>query len=110
MVFTGTSLDIVRMRESFFAVTAPTPVLPIGQALVVEMGGEPVIVAEADRPAWAEAVSTATSFSASIVQQSTEMLADLGVERPADVLAPLLRSSVETALQAAGGGGFRDIV
>ena len=61
MVFTGTSLDLVRMRESFFAVTAPTPVLPIGQALVVEMGGEPIIIAEADRAAYAEAVSTATN-------------------------------------------------
>ena len=30
MVFTGTSLDLVRLRESYCAVTAPTPVLPIG--------------------------------------------------------------------------------
>ena len=103
MVFTGTSLDLVRMRESYFAVTAPTPVLPIGQALVVEMGGEPIIIAEHDRPAYAEAVSTAASFSASIVRQSTAMLAELGIESPANVLGPLLRSSVETALQAAGG-------
>ena len=103
MVFTGTSLDLVRMRESYFAVTAPTPVLPIGQALVVEMGGEPIIIAEHDRAAYADAVSTAASFSASIVRQSTGMLAELGIESPANVLGPLLRSSVETALQAAGG-------
>ena len=103
MVFTGTSLDLVRMRESYFAVTAPTPVLPIGQALVVEMGGEPIIIAEHDRAAYAEAISTAASFSASIVRQSTGMLAELGIESPANVLGPLLRSSVETALQAAGG-------
>lgn len=102
MVFTGTSLDLVRLRESFCAVTAPTPVLPIGQALVVEMGGEPVIVAEADRAVYAEAVATATSFSAEIVRQSTSLLAGLGIESPAGVLGPLLRSSVETALTAAG--------
>ncbi|WP_309616549.1 DUF2520 domain-containing protein [Salinibacterium sp.] len=103
MVFTGTSLDLVRMRESYFAVTAPTPVLPIGQALVVEMGGEPIIIAEANRAAYADAVSTAASFSASIVRQSTAMLAELGIESPGMVLGPLLRSSVETALQEAGG-------
>ena len=103
MVFTGTSLDLVRMRESYFAVTAPTPVLPIGQALVVEMGGEPIVIAEVDRATYAEAVSTASNFSASIVRQSTALLADLGIESPATVLGPLLRSSVETALQAAGG-------
>ncbi len=98
MVFTGTSIDLVRLRESYCAVTAPTPVLPIGQALVVEMGAEPVIVAEADRAAYAEAVAIATSFSAEIVRQSTSLLAGLGIESPAGVLGPLLRSSVENAL------------
>ncbi|MBU1588036.1 MAG: DUF2520 domain-containing protein [Actinobacteria bacterium] len=98
MVFTGTSIDLVRLRESYCAVTAPTPVLPIGQALVVEMGAEPVIVAEADRAAYAEAIAIATSFSAEIVRQSTSLLAGLGIESPAGVLGPLLRSSVENAL------------
>ncbi len=98
MVFTGTSIDLVRLRESYCAVTAPTPVLPIGQALVVEMGAEPVIVAEADRATYAEAVAIATSFSAEIVRQSTSLLAGLGIESPAGVLGPLLRSSVENAL------------
>ena len=45
MAFTGTSIDLVRLRESWCAVTAPGPVLPIAQALVVEMGAEPVVVA-----------------------------------------------------------------
>ena len=102
MVFTGTSIDLSRLRESYCAVTAPAPVLPIGQALVVEMGGEPVIVAEADRAAYAEAIVTATSFSAEIVRQSTGLLEGLGIDSPASVLGPLLRSSVETALTAAG--------
>jgi predicted short-subunit dehydrogenase-like oxidoreductase (DUF2520 family) len=101
MVFTGTSLDLVRLREAWCAVTAPNAVLPIAQALVVEMGAEPVVIAEADREVWAEAVATATSFSAEIVRQSTSLLAGLGVEAPANVLGPLLRSSVETALGAA---------
>ena len=49
MNFTGTSIDLARLRGTWFAVTAPAPVLPIGQALVVEMGGEPFVVAEDDR-------------------------------------------------------------
>lgn len=102
MVFTGTSLDLVRLRESFCAVTAPAPVLPIGQALVVEMGAEPVIVAEADRATYAEAVETATSFSAAIVGQAVGLLAGLGIESPGAVIAPLVRSSVENALASAG--------
>ena len=59
MAFTGTSIDLVRLRESFCAVTAPNAVQPIGQALVVEMGAEPVLIAEADRTRYAEAIATA---------------------------------------------------
>jgi predicted short-subunit dehydrogenase-like oxidoreductase (DUF2520 family) len=102
MAFTGTSLDLVRLRESWCAVTAPSPVLPIGQALVVEMGAEPVVIAEADRAAYADAISAATDFSRAIVAQAAGTLAAIGVERPGSVLGPLVRSAVENALDAAG--------
>ncbi|MDR5698480.1 Rossmann-like and DUF2520 domain-containing protein [Agromyces aerolatus] len=98
MSFTGTSIDLARLAGSWFAVTAPAPVLPIGQALVVEMGGEPFVVAEADRPAYAEAIDTATSFSTAIVDQASGLLDGIGVGRPGAVLAPLVRSAVENAL------------
>lgn len=100
MSFTGTSLDLVRLQESWCAVTAPAPVLPIGQALVVEMGAEPVVIAEADRAAYADAIATATSFSAAIVAQATGALAAIGVENPGRVLGPVVRSAVENALAA----------
>jgi predicted short-subunit dehydrogenase-like oxidoreductase (DUF2520 family) len=98
MAFTGTSIDLSRLRESYCAVTAPGPVQPIGQALVVEMGAEPVLIAEADRPAYAEAIATATSFSAAIIGQAIGILDGLGLESPGRVIAPLVRSSVENAL------------
>lgn len=100
MSFTGTSLDLVRLQESWCAVTAPAPVLPIGQALVVEMGAEPVVIAEADRAAYADAIATATSFSAAIVAQATGALAAIGVENPGRVLGSVVRSAVENALAA----------
>jgi predicted short-subunit dehydrogenase-like oxidoreductase (DUF2520 family) len=98
MAFTGTSIDLVRLRDSYCAVTAPGPVQPIGQALVVEMGAEPVLIAEADRPAYAEAIATATSFSAAIIGQAIGILDQLGIDAPGRVIAPLVRSSVENAL------------
>jgi predicted short-subunit dehydrogenase-like oxidoreductase (DUF2520 family) len=101
MSFTGSTIDLARMAESYFAVTAPAPVLPIGQALAVEMGGEPIVVAEADRAAYAEAISTATSFSTAIVDQATGLLASIGVESPGSVLGPLVRSAVDNALSRA---------
>lgn len=107
--FTGTSLDLARLAESWFAVTAPAPVQPIGQALVVEMGGEPVLVAEADRPAYAEAVATATSFSRAIVEQATGMLAGIGIENPGAYLSSLVRSTVDEALRKAGAPSGLDL-
>lgn len=98
MDFTGTSLDLARLAETYFAVTASTMMLPIGQALVVEMGGEPVVIAESDRPAYAEAIATATTFSRSIVEQATGVLSGIGVENPSSYLSSLLRSTVDNAL------------
>lgn len=101
LAFTGTSIDLAQLIGSYFAVTAPAPVQPIGQALVVEMGGEPIIVEESDRAAYAEAIATATSFSIAIVEQATELLTSIGVDAPGGVLGPLVRSSVENALRRA---------
>ena len=104
MAFTGTSLDLVRLRESYCAVTAPGAVQPIGQALVIEMGAEPVLVEETDRAAYAEAIATATGFSTAIVAQATGLLAGIGIEAPGRVLGPLVRSAVENALASASPG------
>lgn len=99
IAFTGTSIDLSQLTGSYFAVTAPGPVQPIGQALVVEMGGEPILIAEADRAAYAEAVATATSFSSAIVEQATGLLTAIGIDQPGLLLGPLVRSSVENALR-----------
>jgi predicted short-subunit dehydrogenase-like oxidoreductase (DUF2520 family) len=98
MSFTGTSIDLSRLRGAWFAVTAPAPVLPIGQALVVEMGGEPFVVAEGDRVAYGEAIETAVSFSTAIVDQASGLLESIGVGRPGAVLASLVRSAIENSL------------
>lgn len=95
---TGTSLDLARLREAWCAVTAPRPVLPIAQALVVELGAEPIVIEEGDRAAYGEAIEAATSFTRSIVKQATEALAAIGVEQPGFVLSSLVRSAVDNAL------------
>ena len=101
LAFTGTSVDLIRLRESFCAVTAAAPVQPIGQALAVEIGAEPVLIAEADRAAYGEAIDTATRFSAAIIGQALTLLDGIGVESPGAVLASLVRSTVDNALSDA---------
>ncbi|MFT3798042.1 DUF2520 domain-containing protein [Microbacterium sp.] len=102
MAFTGTTIDLRTLGGSYAAVTAPAPVLPIAQALAVELGCEPVVVAEADRAAYGEAIATATEFSASIVAQASALLRRAGVEEPGRYLSALVHSTVDRALTDAG--------
>jgi predicted short-subunit dehydrogenase-like oxidoreductase (DUF2520 family) len=98
MRFTGTSLDLNRMKESFFAVSAPAVALPIAQALVIEMGAEPIVIASSARASYAEAIEVASNFSAMIVNQAIGLLEQVGVENPALVIAPVIESAVDQAL------------
>ncbi len=100
MTFTGTSLDLSRLVGCTFAVTAPTAVLPIGQALVVEMGGEPVVVAEEARPLYHAALAHGANHLVVLVAQAGQALAAAGVEDPGRVLAPLLSAALDGALRA----------
>lgn len=101
VAFSGTSLDLRQLPGGYAAVTAPAPVLPIAQALAVEMGLEPVVIAEDDRPAYAEAVRFASDFSRSLVRQATSALASIGVDNPGGYLSALIRSAVDLALTEA---------
>lgn len=102
MTFTGTSMDLRQLAATYAAVSAPAPVLPIAQALAVELGCEPVVVAEGDRAAYAEAIEIAAQFSRQIVRQSTGILREIGVENPGGFLSSLVRSTVDHALAESG--------
>ena len=98
MRFTGTSVDLPRLRDSRIAVSAPKIALPIAQALAIELGGEPVTIPEEARAAYAESFSVATSFSAMVVSQAIGLLEEAGVENARDIIGPVVRSAVERAL------------
>ena len=98
MHFTGTSLDLRRMKESYFAVSAPQVALPIAQALVIEMGAEPIVIEASQRESYAEAIEVASNFSAMIVNQAVGLLEQAGVPHPALVIAPVIESAVAQAL------------
>ncbi len=98
MTFTGTTLDLGRLVDCAFAVTAPAAVLPVAQALVVEMGAEPVVVPEEARALYHAALSIGSNHLVTLVAQAAQVLDAAGVERPDRVLGPLLRASLEGAL------------
>lgn len=98
MRFTGTSLDMNRIAESCFAISAPNVALPIAQALVIEMGAEPLVIDAQARASFVEAIEVAGNFSAMIVNQAIGLLQQAGVSNPQAVIAPVVRSAVEQAL------------
>ena len=98
MRFTGTSIDLPRLRDARIAVSAPKIALPIAQALAIEIGGEPVVIPEEARAAYAESFSVASDFSAMVVSQAIGLLEDAGVENARDIIGPVVRSSVDRAL------------
>ena len=104
MTFTGTSVDVARLSGTPFAVTASAPFLPIAQALVVEMGGEPVVIAEGDRPLYHAGLAHGANFIAGITVQTIRILAEAGIEDPAQFARPLLEAALDRALTEGTAG------
>ncbi len=102
MTFTGTSLDLARIVGASFAVTGPAPVLPIGQALVVEIGGEPVVVAEEARGLYHAALAHGANHLVVLVAQAAQALVAAGIEEPDRLLGPLLGAALDGAVRSAG--------
>lgn len=100
MTFTGTSVDLVRLPDCCFGVTAPGPVLPVAQALVVEMGAEPVVVAEEHRPLYHAALAHGANHLVTLVAQALDLLRQAQVDNADRVLAPLLSAALDNALRS----------
>jgi predicted short-subunit dehydrogenase-like oxidoreductase (DUF2520 family) len=99
MTFTGTSIDLKRLHGASFGVTAPTVLRPIAEALVVEMGGEPVWVAEEHRSLYHAALAHGANHLVTLVTESLDMLRAAGVDDPAKVLGPLLLAALDNTLE-----------
>ena len=97
MHFSGTSMDLMVLKNSTIAVSAPEVFQPIAQALAIELGGEPILVSEEQRAAYAEAYEVATGFSSLVVQQAMGILTDANVENPSRLIGPVVRSAIENA-------------
>jgi predicted short-subunit dehydrogenase-like oxidoreductase (DUF2520 family) len=98
MHFTGTSMDLTVLKNTTVAINAPEPLLPIAQALAIELGSEPIVIYSEQRAAYSEAFEVASGFSSLVVQQAVGILTDAGVSEAAKLIAPVVRSAVESAL------------
>jgi predicted short-subunit dehydrogenase-like oxidoreductase (DUF2520 family) len=99
MTFTGRPDDIDRLAGISFGVTAPDPLRPVAEALVVEMGGEPVFIAEEQRDLYHAALASGANYLVTLVVQASDLLRDAGVTHPARMLGPLLSAALDNALR-----------
>ncbi|GGC93658.1 hypothetical protein GCM10011512_20840 [Tersicoccus solisilvae] len=100
LAFTGMSLDLARLTGAMVAVTAPAAFLPIAQALVVEMGAEPVVLSEEDFPVVGGILARVREDVDRSTRQALRRLAEADVEDPARMAGPLVRAVLENALAA----------
>jgi predicted short-subunit dehydrogenase-like oxidoreductase (DUF2520 family) len=98
MTFSGRREDVAKMTGISFGVTAPAPLRPVAEVLVVEMGGEPVFIDDDKRGIYHAALASAANHLVTLVVQSAGMLRAAGVADPADMLGPLLSAALENAL------------
>lgn len=99
MTFTGQDTDLERIDGVAIAVTAPDELRVVGEALAVELGGEPVYVPESVRPLWHAALTHGANHLVTLVGQAGDLLSEAGVDEPARVLTPLLVAALEGALR-----------
>jgi len=99
MTLTGTSLDVERLSGTPFGVTSAEPLRMAAEALVVEMGGEPIWIPETARTLYHAALAHSANHLITLVASAIEMLEVAGVENGARLLTPLLQASLDNALR-----------
>jgi predicted short-subunit dehydrogenase-like oxidoreductase (DUF2520 family) len=104
MTFTGRDDDADRIKGVSFGVTAPEPLRPVAEVLVIEMGGEPVFIAEENRALYHAALAFAANNLVTLVTESARLLHAAGAETPNRMLAPLLSAALDNALRFGDAG------
>jgi predicted short-subunit dehydrogenase-like oxidoreductase (DUF2520 family) len=99
MTFTGTEVDLERLHDCCFGVTTMDLARPLGEALVIEMGGDPVWIAEEDRVTYHVALAHGANHLVTLVAQSMQLLRAAEVDDPARVLEPLLSAALSNVLR-----------
>src|SRR4051794_1609453 len=103
MTFTGTEVDLQRLAGACFGVTSPGELRLAAEALVIEMGAEPVWVDEDSRTLYHAALALAANNIVTLVNQAADLRARSGVEQPARMLGPLLGAALDNALRHGDG-------
>ncbi|SDF84955.1 Rossmann-like and DUF2520 domain-containing protein [Pseudonocardia oroxyli] len=102
LTFTGRPEDVQRLTGATISVTAhpdDEAAWSVGEALVLELGAEPVRVPEQARPLYHAALAHGANHLVTLVNDCAELLDKAGI-RPANrMIAPLLSAALDNALR-----------
>jgi predicted short-subunit dehydrogenase-like oxidoreductase (DUF2520 family) len=104
MTFAGREDDVDRIKGVSFGVTAPDQLRAAAEALVIEMGGEPVFIPEENRALYHAALAFAANHLVTLVAQAAELLREAGADSPNRMLGPLLGAALDNALRFGDAG------
>ncbi|HLX50482.1 MAG TPA: DUF2520 domain-containing protein [Streptosporangiaceae bacterium] len=104
MTFTGRPDDVEKLHGISFGVTVPDELRLVAEALVIEMGGEPVFIREEDRGLYHAALASAANHLVGLVAEASDLLRGAGVPNPGRMLSPLLFAALDNALRLGDAG------
>ncbi len=100
MTFTGRAEDVARLAAACVGVTvADETGWSVGEALVLEMGAEPVRVPPQARPLYHAALAHGANHLATLVRDAVEALEHAGVVPAERLLGPLLEAALDNTLR-----------
>jgi predicted short-subunit dehydrogenase-like oxidoreductase (DUF2520 family) len=103
MTFAGRPEDLDRLDGAVFGITAEAEFRPVAEALVIEIGGEPVWIPELARPVYHAALTHAANHLVTLLADAMQLLDEAGVEDPARMLAPLSGAALDNTLRLGDG-------
>jgi predicted short-subunit dehydrogenase-like oxidoreductase (DUF2520 family) len=98
MTFTGTDLDLPRLPDCAFGVTAAEAERPMAQALVAALRGRLVWVDESHRTLYHAALAHGANHLVTLVSEAMALLRTAGSDDPAAALRPLLTAALDNTL------------
>lgn len=102
MTFTGRPEDLQRLADACIGVTGPEgdeAAFNVGEALAMEMGAEPVRIAESARPLYHAALTHGANHLITLVADAAQALRGAGIADAERMLAPLLSAALDNVLR-----------
>jgi predicted short-subunit dehydrogenase-like oxidoreductase (DUF2520 family) len=102
LTFTGTDVDLARVRRCVFGVTCGDAERDVAEGLVRAISGRFDMIAESERPLYHVALAHGANHLVTLVSQAMDLLRLTGSQDPAEVLRPLLTATLDNSLDYGG--------